>query len=252
MKKTALRRMLGCGVVLGGLLSGSNAFAQSCSTDAWTSTSDATGSMLSAETATGYEGSCVLRVTKNAGQPINDGAFVRYDFAAPEPQIKYRFVVDPSSMSFQLGGPGGERRGRIFDLRKPDSEPSPRLLLSALVRTTDNGSGYQANFKWIGDGPSNNRTRGRCTDSFFDIPSGPSNIQVEYSFESGTGAGDGICRIYLDGTLVQEKTNLSNGALNTGSIRLGLIRGFRDTYSGSVILDAFEMRRQTLPDPVTF
>ena len=237
-------------VVLGSY--GMNATAGTCTTDAWDQVSADGSVTTTAESRVGYEGDCVLVVNKPVGQDIGNSGFVRYNFASGEPRVRGRFIIDPTNMEFASNS-GGEARGRIMDIRKPDAQPSPRLLVSLLVRENAEDS-YQVNMKFIGDqigATPQDRARGRCTNPWVDIPTGASTIEFDYQFESTVGAGDGSCTFYVDGVEVDSNTNISNGALDTGSMRLGLIRGFQSTYGGEVVLDAVELRRSTSPGCVS-
>lgn len=226
-----------------------NANAGTCNTDAWVQPVTAQGgTSTTAEMRAGYEGDCVLVVNKPLSEPANSSAFVRYDFANGEPRVRGRFLVDPSGMDFANTG-GGEARGRVVDIRRPAGGPS--LLLSILIRN-NNDSGYQFNVKWVGDDiGGGDRARGRCTDSWTDLPAGPASIEFDYVFESNSAADDGACTIYLDDVEVQAKTGLNNGAETTDSMRFGLIRGFQPSYQGEIVVDAVELRRQTSPGCVS-
>lgn len=242
-------------IVLGAY--GVNAQAGTCTTGAWDQVTEQGNVTVTAEARAGYEGDCILAVNKPAAEPIGNGGFVRYDFASGEPRVRGRFIVDPTNMAFNVGAgsTGGERRGRIMDVRKPDAQPSPRLLFSMLVREEDGNPGnFQINMKWIGaqiGATPNDRARGRCTSPWVDIPTGPSTIEFDYQFESTAGASDGSCTFYVDGVQVDQETGLLNSTFDTGSMRLGLIRGFQDSYAGEVVMDAVELRRSTSPGCVS-
>ena len=74
-------------------------------------------------------------------------------------------------------------------------------------------------------------------------------IEVAWQAASTTGGTNGMLKLWLDGTLKQSRTGLSNGSDRIDEVRLGPSSGLTASMSGSEYFDAFSSTRSAYIGP---
>jgi cytosine/adenosine deaminase-related metal-dependent hydrolase len=198
---------------------------------AWSAVAtDGTDLDASAEAALGST-AVGLRAVVDDGAPL----FVQDSTPADEERYRARFYFDTNG--FDPGESQNRRRTRL--LLVLEDGPTRRVAAIVLRRL---------------DGAYSVMGRARLDDNsqedtgFFAIADGPHFVEIDWQRSSGPDASDGSFRMWMDGTLVSERTGLDNSRSAVDSVRMGAL-SVKAGAAGTLYFDEFESRRQTLIGP---
>jgi ELWxxDGT repeat protein len=147
----------------------------------------------------GSWGACVDRGTNDNRKVLID------DTPVDQTSFSVRFNVDINSFSMPEG-----TRFRFLEAK----QGLPRTFFLVLRRL--NGQ-YQIQFNILVDGQI------KFKSSWYDLSDIPHTIEINWHASSGPAVNDGFIQMYMDGTLLEEMTDLDNDTHIVSSLRIGFI-----------------------------
>ena len=152
-----------------------------------------------------------------------------------EDRYRARFYLDPTG--FDPGEASAHVRTRV--LLAFEDNPARRLI--AIVLKRKNGQ-YSIEGRARQDDGSQNDT------GFFAITAAPHVIELDWVRATDTNTPNGQFRLFIDGVLRSEKTNVLNSISQVDMVRLGAL-SVKSGATGIIKWDEFESRHENYIGP---
>jgi uncharacterized repeat protein (TIGR01451 family) len=169
---------------------------------------------------------------------INDvnGLFVQDDSPDNEDRYRARFYLDPTG--FDPGEASGNFRTRVFI----GFEESPTRRVFAIVLKRQ-GNAYSIL------GRARRDDNSQANTAFYPISAAPHAIEVDWIRATSADANDGVFRLFIDGVLEEELTNVDSSISQIDFARLGAL-SVKPGASGQLHWDEFESRHENYIGPL--
>ena len=165
---------------------------------------------------------------------INDNTliFVTDDRPNAEARYRVRFHMDPNSIAMANGG-----SFYVFNGHQGASKPVVRIEFGFANGTYQiRGRALNNGGKWV-------------NTPWAAISDAAHSVEFDWRASTAAGANNGALTLWIDGQPAGEVTGLNNDTRRVNEGRLGVVQGLDAGTRGTIFLDAFESRRETLIGP---
>jgi hypothetical protein len=200
---------------------------ESGNTDAWTGSKKDSGD-LSVTAQAALVGSWGLQATLDDDTTL----FLTDDSPTSEDSYRVRFYFDPNTISM-----GHLDQHQIFIAYQGTISPVLRLYLRK----------YNASFKLMVSAKQDSGTW--ANSKWFDLADKSQSIEIYWKATTDPGAQNGLLKMWIDGALKANKTNLDDDTLRIDRVRLGAVTGIDPNTRGAYYFDDFISRRFTYIGP---
>jgi len=164
----------------------------------------------------------------------SNASYVETDAPNQETGIRIEFKIDVNNFDIDWQSNQTLRVGKGISSVLPPQGSSREHLIIFVKKNPNTGGNYslrvmaQQNFGFFGN----------CAQNFLVFPGGPpKTIAVEWVQGTGPqGSQDGRCSVFIDGVLIDEKTNLNTSGFDVNSFRMGI---FQPSFGGAGIGGSF-------------